>query len=207
MNPPQPQGVDDVGELTRLPAVTAVEVCRKGYIGEVATVSLSDSTSPREYLSALMAQGELAEAVKFLAHALPKREALYWGCICVRESLAPDTPAGAVHALEAAEGWVREPNEEHRRAAMAAVDAAGLESPGACIAFGAFVSEGSLAPPEAPVVPPADYLTGHSVSGAIMLAAVTREPERAEEKYRRFIHLGIGLANGTLSLDSGPMEV
>jgi hypothetical protein len=53
-----------------------------------------------------------------------------------------------------------------------------------------------MAPPDAPPVPPGEELTGTAVAGAVMLAAVQTEPERAEEKFRRFLMQGIDIANG-----------
>jgi len=196
MTSDKPQGATDVGELTKVAAPTALELCRNAQLGEAALAVLSQTMSPGDYLSALL-DGELhTDAVKFLAHALPKREAVGWACRCAREVAGPDTPPLAAEALEAAECWVREPSEEHRRAAMAAAEASGLDSPGACAAFGVFVSGGSLAPPDVPAVPPADHLTAHAVSGAVTLAAVMSKPQEAPEKYRRFLDLGIGVAKG-----------
>ena len=53
-----------------------------------------------------------------------------------------------------------------------------------------------MAPPNAPVVPPGDALTGAAVAGAILLAAVQTEPQKAAEKYRRFLDYGIDIAGG-----------
>jgi hypothetical protein len=185
-----------MGELTKVAAPTALELCGKAQLGDTARAVLTPTMTPQEYLSALVEGEHFTDAVKFLTHALPKREAVGWACLCAREVTGPDTPALAVQALEAAERWVHEPSEEHRRAAMAAAEASGLDSPGACAAFGAFVSDGSLAPPDVPAVPPADHLTAHAVGGAVTLAAVMSEPEKAAEKYRRFLDIGIGVAKG-----------
>jgi hypothetical protein len=196
MPPKDRDNATEVGDLTAVSAATATELCADINLGEEAAALLSEGKTPREYLSLLIEREHLVDAVKLLSRALPKHKAVCWACLCGREVAGPETPSVAVRAIEAAEAWVRTPDEDHRRAAMAAADASGLESPGGCAAFAAFVSEGSLAPPNVPIVPPADYLTAHAVSGAIMLAAVAGEPERATEKYRRFLDLGIGLAQG-----------
>jgi hypothetical protein len=36
-------------------------------------------------------------------------------------------------------------------------------------------------------IPPAEHLTAKAVAGAVMLAAVQAEPEKAPEKYRWFL--------------------
>jgi hypothetical protein len=60
----------------------------------------------------------------------------------------------------------------------------------------AFWSEGSIAPEDAPAVPPADNLTAKAVAGAVMLAAVQAQPEKANDKYLFFIEQAIDIANG-----------
>jgi hypothetical protein len=198
MHPEDPRPKTDVGDLPKVSAATARELCAEAQLSADATALLDEAVTPRDFLSTLIKRELFTDGVKFLAHALPKKEAVFWACVCAREASEPGT--AAMRALEAAERWVREPSEDHRRAAMAAVDAAGLDTPGACAAFGAFLSGGSLAPPNVPAVPPAEHLTGHAVGGSVMLAAVAREPEKAPEKYRRFLEAGIRVAQGTLSL-------
>ena len=58
------------------------------------------------------------------------------------------------------------------------------------------MSEGSLAPPNVPAVPPADDLTAKAAVGAVSLAAVIAEPETAAEKQNRFVALGVEVAMG-----------
>jgi hypothetical protein len=59
----------------------------------------------------------------------------------------------------------------------------------------AFFSGGSLGPPEAPPVPPGEYLTAKAVSGAVIFAAVAVEPEKAGEKFTAFLQQGIDVVN------------
>jgi hypothetical protein len=197
MSPQEKRDDDDPGESTQVAARGVEQICATAGLGAPATDLARKDMSVREYLAVLFDRGHFTDAVKFLSHALPKREAIRWACLCAREVVGAETPAPEVRALEAAERWVRVPSEEYRRAAMTAMETAGLGSPGGCAAFGAFVSGGSLAPPDVPAVPPADHLTAHAVSGAVILAAVASTPERAPEKYRRFLGLGIGVTNGT----------
>jgi hypothetical protein len=55
----------------------------------------------------------------------------------------------------------------------------------------AFFSGGSLAPPDAPVVPPGEYLTAKAASGAVIFAAVSPQPEKAPEQFKTFIAQGV----------------
>jgi hypothetical protein len=79
---------------------------------------------------------------------------------------------------------------------MAAAEAAGFRTPASWAAVAAFWSEGSLAPPDVPAVPPGDSLSAQAVTGAVMLAAVWSEPEKAPEKYATFLAQGRALGDG-----------
>jgi hypothetical protein len=111
-----------------------------------------------------------------------------------------------MEALVAAEAWVNENSEENRRAAMDVAESQGFDTAQAWTAVAAFWAEGSMAPPDAPVVPPGEELVGHAVGGAVVLAAVEDEPEKAPQKRRRFIELGIGVANGPAPWPDPPPE-
>jgi hypothetical protein len=73
-------------------------------------------------------------------------------------------------------------------------DQADLGSPAGCAGLAAFVSGGSLGPPEGPVVPPAEDLTAKAVAGAVTLAADAEEPEQAAENFRNFLNQGLEVA-------------
>jgi hypothetical protein len=178
---------------TCLAAGTAVEVCTRFPIGAEARALLDAGMSPQEFLDALIEKGELVDAVQFLAHAMPKREAVWWACRAAIET----APTGALQAaLKAAEAWVIDPVEDRRVAAQLAAEAAGFDSPAGCAAAAAAWSGGSLAPPGAPVVPPGDHLTAHGASAAVMLAATSVPAETVPETYRGFLETGQSIARG-----------
>lgn len=145
----------------------------------------------------LEAAGLRNEAARLAAHALPKREAVWWGCMCARAVPDPALLPVDADALLAAEAWVRKPNEETlRRAAMEAAQRTAFRSPEAWAAVGAFWSGGSMAPAGQPVVPPPDHLTGVAVSGGVVLAAVRLRPERAQDRLARFLVAARDIAAG-----------
>jgi hypothetical protein len=194
MKGPNPTMRDE--SLPHLVDKTPAELCQGLDLGDVARGLLSEDLSLRQYLGQLVAQEEFPDAARFWSRALPKREAVWWACLCARSAMAEGTPRPQLAALEAAEAWCADPSEENRRNAMAASEAAELGTPGGCAAAAAFWSGGSLAPPDLPVVPPADDLTAHGVAGSVMLAAVRSEPEKAPEKYKRFFEQGVAVAEG-----------
>lgn len=182
-------------EWAKVTATTA-DVCRRFRLSDAAAALLRDGLSPRQFLDLLVQEKHFPDSVRFLAHALPKREAVWWGYLCARSGSGAVAPK-KLAALEAAQKWVTEPTEEHRRACLPAAEAADFGTPAGCVAVAAFWSGGSLAPPELPVVPPKDELTPGAVANAILLAAVISEPEKALEKYAHFLALGRDVAAGT----------
>jgi hypothetical protein len=182
--------------LARLAAKTAAEVCPRVELEEAARKVLRSDLSPGQYLAVLMEQHLYTDAIRFLAHALPKREAVWWACVCLRSLQSSASPPAAAAALQAAEKWVADPSDANRRVAMSAASAAGLSEPAGCIAAACFWSGGSIAPPDLPAVAPAEHLTAHTVAAALMLAAVRTEPAQAAEKFRQILQSGRDVANG-----------
>jgi hypothetical protein len=179
-------------KLKKITASSAAEICARFPLGAAAAAAAH--LPPAEFLDHLIAQRLFQDAARFLAHALPKREAVWWACVCTRQISLGDTEATV--ALKAAEAWVYQPTEGNRRAAMTAAQATGFAKAASWAAVGAFWSGGSMAPPEAPAVPPGEFLTSAAVAGAVLLAAVEREPEKAEDKFRAFIAAAVDIANG-----------
>jgi hypothetical protein len=135
------------------------------------------------------------DAVRFIAHSLPKREAVWWGWVCARRSAGDNPPPKIKGALDATERWIAQPTEDNRRLAMAAAQKAELSTAAGCAGLAAFFSGGSLGPPEAPPVPPGEFLTAKAVAGAVIFAAVAQQPELAPEKFRTFVAQGVEVTN------------
>jgi hypothetical protein len=180
----------------KVAADRASAVCQDIEVDEAARALLAPELAPAAYLRLLIDAAHYVDAVRFLARALPKREATWWACLCARSALGESPAPEVMKALELAEQWVLKPTEEHRRLTYPAAQAAQFGHPASWAAMAAFWSGGSMAPPDVPAVPPADNLTAKAVAGAVMLAAVQTEPEKAEAKYRRFLEQGIDIACG-----------
>jgi hypothetical protein len=85
----------------------------------------------------------LENALAFCAYLLPRREAVAWGCRCVR-ALLPELPASEQPGLAAAENWVRTPEDEQRVAALQYGLNAHHNSPTTWLALGAGWSGGNV---------------------------------------------------------------
>jgi hypothetical protein len=184
-----------IEQLKKITAPSAQEICALAAAGGF-TLTAQDGASPAKFLNDLLAAKNLTGAVQFLAFALPAREAVWWACQCSREELREPVPRPLQDAVEAAEAWVRQPTEEHRRAAMSRAQATDLQSPAAWAAVAAFWSGGSLAPENLPEIPAPAHLRGCAVAGAVMLAAVKSEPQRADQRRERYLASAVDIANG-----------
>jgi Family of unknown function (DUF6931)/FHA domain len=142
-----------------------------------------------QFVELLASHEQYLDALRLVAHALAKRSSVEWACRCVRLASGDDLSPVEASAINAAEAWVADPTEERRRQAGSAAEAA-KQVPAGWAAMAAFWSGGSMAPPHAPVVPPGPTLTAHAAGGAVMLAAVARQPEKAPEKYAKFLQIG-----------------
>jgi hypothetical protein len=169
------------------------DLCERAKVGEDAKALLKDEHTPRQFLELLIGKELFLDAIRFLAYALPKREAVGWGCLCIRHSLGTQDASKISETQVAAERWVSDPDEGNRRAAKVAADKEGLESPSAFLALAAFFSGGSIAPANLAPVPPPDHVTPQFVAGAVMVSAVKSQPEKAAEKYRVFLQKGMAL--------------
>lgn len=146
--------------------------------------------------TALVAAGCHTEASRLLAHALPRREAVWWACMCARHTAPAALPAPDRRALEAAEAWVFRGEDKDRRAGFEQAQEGNFASPEAWAAVAAFWSGDSMAPPGQAPVPPAPHLAGAAVAGSVLLAAVRDAPERREARLRQFLDSGREIAGG-----------
>ncbi|WP_435015770.1 DUF6931 family protein [Tundrisphaera sp. TA3] len=168
-------------------------------------IPLLDRESARRLSATLagaeaLAPGERAQLdialVGFLAHALPRRAAVWWGALCAWKVARPTPTEAEDQALQAAVRWAIEPIEEHRLAASGPAQAAGMKTPAGCLAFAASWSSGSLAPAGLPPVETPSDTTARLVAGAVMLAAVRGDALRFRDRYREFVAIGAEIAEG-----------
>lgn len=156
----------------------------------------------------LLELGLAEDAAKVLGQALTKRAAAWWVCRIAREE--PDGPTpGELPALEAAESWIRTPEQWRAYAAQTSSEEAGLRSPSGCAALAAFLAGDAISPPNVPVVAPPPYGPGIVAAAAALLAAQRRRPAEAEARLASILALGFAIAAGTdswedVSLTSSP---
>lgn len=173
---------------------TIPAVCEAAELSPEAVALLQKPMEPPEFIGALIEEQNFADAIAFLAHALPRREGVWWAWLCARDS-AGETPGRPVLAsLEATKAWIAEPTDAHRRAALEAAQPAGLTTAVGCTALAAFLCGETLGPATAPAAPPEEYAASKAIGGSIHLAAVADEKADISARYADYVRRGLELA-------------
>lgn len=181
----------------KIKALTAEELLKEFELSdEEAVQCLVPGTAPRVSIENLFNAGHFLDAVKLLAHGLPKREAVWWACLATRAVHTPETDATNVDALIAAEAWAKQPTEENRQRAKVLGEKTGHKTPAGWAATAAAWSTGSLSEPGEPEIPVPHFMYAHAVAGSVSLAAVLSDPDSPEKNYQRFLKQGFNLACG-----------
>jgi hypothetical protein len=154
-------------------------------------------TSP-EFFERLMELDCLADARRVLAHALPKRRALWWGVLAAWDVHRQTPQAELPSVLAAVTAFIHEPTEDRRRACDEWRKRAPKNSIAGCLATAAFFSAGSVSLPGLPPVAPRPFVTGRLVGVAIYLAAVARSAPLYKQYQREYLRWGRDIASGRL---------
>jgi hypothetical protein len=144
--------------------------------------------SSLDYARVLMGSASPVDAVIFVAHVLPRREAVWWAIQCVQTMLGDSAKDDAFLAAEA---WLSAPMDDTRRAALAAYSGGDHRSSTTWLAFAAGWSGGSVTPPdqEPMLAPPAACALG--VHTSIILAACVGDPLSIVDRVKACADVGI----------------
>src|SRR5579864_5208390 len=138
-----------------------------------ATASADIETPPSDeaplvFVRKLALSRRPIEAIAFCAYLLPRREAVWWACQCVR-AIEGDAIGGDA-ALTAAEAWVRDPEEATQRAALELGVSANTRAATTWLAKSAGWSGGNMAAAGLPPIFAPPHLTAKAVFAALVLA-------------------------------------
>jgi len=175
---------------------TAADICKHFELSAPAQALLQPDMKPRPFLEALIEKSLHPDAAMLMAHAMPKREAIWWACRCLRMALGEQAAPASQDLIAAAEMWVAKPSDELRRSAFAKAEAANFDPPAGLLGMAVFFSSGSLSLPNLPMVPPKDHLAAGMVGNAVKIAAVSQGGLKAAQLYTEFFGMGFDIAAG-----------
>lgn len=187
-------------DLVKISATKAVDVCKLMEITLDTENLLKKELTPGQFIDVLVEKKNYSQAIQFLSYALPKREAVWWGTLCIRKIQDDSNSKVQLDALESAEHWVKNPSEENRQACGLAAEHADYSNPPGLIAMASYWSSGSMTPPDYPPVDMPPDLTPKMVSAALTLATIQSEPEKASDKFKFFLEQGLNIARGEINL-------
>jgi hypothetical protein len=154
--------------------------------------------APLAFVAAQAAAGRLTAAMSFCAYLLERRKASWWVCQAMRGLPSAPTPQ-ELRALEAAENWVRQPDEASRSAAYKVACTSDKTSPATFAAYAAGFAGPSLRlatakAPDGLLIRIAPQLTAQSVRAAFLLAGARLPLARKNEYLRSWLDQGLRLA-------------
>jgi hypothetical protein len=141
---------------------------------------------PIAFLNSLAREGKVEDAASVCAYLLPRREAVWWGCLSARMLLGEISPGDRAPLL-AAETWVQQPTEENRRTALDIGMAAESNAPLTWLALAAGWSSGTF---ESTPFPIPAFMTSRAVRISLLIGM------RGVDQQERPKQLEICLAEG-----------
>jgi hypothetical protein len=173
--------------LVNVAAATASEICARLYLDKAALGLLRPAMSPRGFVEALVEKKQYLAAIDFIAHALPSREAIWWGCLCLQRTCGDKLEPWERRAFRIAVQWVLQPGDASRAAAKEPADVLGPASAAGNLAAAANQTGGSAGPPFAPA---------RAVAIAIKMASAKCPPPEIQGTQRALVELGMAIAEG-----------
>jgi hypothetical protein len=177
-------------------AATASEVCARFYLDKAVLALLRPAMSPREFVDVLVDKKKYLAAIDFIAHALPAREAIWWGCLCFQRTCGGKLEPWERRGLRLTVLWVQQPDEFNRASTKQPADVLGPASAAGNLAAAANQTGGSVGPPEGPPIPPSPFAPARAVAIAVKVASTKCDPPEIQGTQRSLIELGMAIAEG-----------
>jgi hypothetical protein len=187
---------DEAAARQRLEAAELGTVLKDSVLKE-ASFPLLAAGSLFEFAQALRHTAEPRLVVGVLAQAMQRQAAVWWACRVARAERDGGVAEREAAAIDAAETWLRGPEQWKAYAANDAAKSVGLDSPAGCAALSAFLAGESLGPSHVAPLPPGHHLTGMAVASAVELAATRRPTGKPESDWEEVLDLGFAIASGS----------
>jgi hypothetical protein len=193
-------GVELLGDPLAALAGKCGPVCELFDVSEEGQALLDPEATVEQQLAVWRQANLVADARRLLSHALPPRHSLWWALLTLTEAHRQKAyPPKVVSAILAARDFVLNPTEAGRRLCHELAEAADSTTAGGVIGYAAFLSGGSMAPPECPPVLPMVHLCGRLCGVSVYLAAVHFNPACYKEHLQHFLDIGLQVARGELA--------
>ena len=165
-------------------------------LDDAALAQVNPRISLDELCARLMQSEQVPAAIKLIAGVLPARESVWWAWVSARHAsqmAGGAAPSAAEHAaLVAVERWIVRPEDDARRAAWDAGNAAGLDTIIGMVTAAVFLNGATIAPPNVANVPPPPGAAMPLIAGVVeRSAATTTAPEQIAPTLAAFAAQGL----------------
>ena len=161
-------------------------------LSDDAVALMPDCANILSFLNRLCDEELFHDAFVTLARVLPKQYAIIWGDRCLEYAPAGEVTDGEQHCINIAKQWIKNPDENLRRAALDAAEGIEFDGPYAWFAAAIGFSGGSLAPRDLEEVPPPEHLTAVALAAYLVMLTV-KDPGTMAEKSRKIIQTGLDM--------------
>lgn len=176
-----------IAEQTTTQEASAIEIAARCQLSAAAQELLCAEAGSSEFADLLLNADKLDDAIRFWAAALPVRQAIWWGSLCVWEAQRDLVTPQIENALYAIVKWIEQPSDENRRAAAALIKPLGAATPLGLLLEALLHSGGSIAPPNLPKFEPDARLFTTLLAEAVLLADKKISSDKGEDRRREFI--------------------
>jgi hypothetical protein len=132
-------------------------------------------------------------AVSYCAYLLERRYAVLWGCQSLRQ-MPSQSCRWDLMALDAAEAWARDPDEENRYTALDIGNDGDKGSPSVWMALAAGWSVGNVVRPEQGHVQAAPHSTALAVRAGLLMARCRAAPVHTSKIFGACLENGMQMA-------------
>lgn len=185
-------------ELKRIRTDSLANLCRHFEWSEKVSAFVTPNATVLTVFNSLLNHKYWFDAATLMAHALPKREAVWWATLATKDYLAfaaAETVAIEQATIIAVQQWLAKPEDSLRLAAHAAGQRAGNRLPSYWAAMAAFWSTGNITPEVGVVTPPPPFLYARAVAACLDMGASLAGVKR-DECYQKWLGMGLTIAEG-----------
>ncbi len=183
-------------EWKKIVAERACDIIDADCLGSGSRVFLDSESSPETLIIKLSEASKWPDAIRVMASALPRREAVWWACVCSRQTANLTVDEADKMALEAAEKWVFEPSDEGRSEAFRMAQESEAASAGTLAALAVACSESKLTVVEDQQIKMDSSSFAQIVAAAVLIAANEKSGVQIDDQFRMFIRIGEDIAKG-----------
>jgi hypothetical protein len=180
----------------KIVAQRACDIIEADKLGSGSQRYLDSEISPEALIIRLSESSLWSDAISVIASALPRREAVWWACVCSRKMPAMAGDESDKKALDAAEKWVFKPSDKSRSESFRLVQESTSASAGTLAALAVACSDSKLGIGGDQEIMMDSSFFPQIIAASVLTAAGDEAGEPVEDQFSLFIKIGENIAKG-----------